>query len=171
MSKKIIILSIFIAASILISGCIIDKNNGTGNETKTNISNIIPTINLPSGVTFIDVNNEANISIGNSSIKAIEGIYRSNTDKDEIYIDVINTETPEALIDEFKSYYKDANYDPFTEISINGHNATQVKYPVTDNGSQILKYNIIWTTKNSMIKVGGSPDLKKVKDLAEAIKG
>jgi hypothetical protein len=169
MSNKRILLSIFITASILISGCITDTNNGTkGNDTKTNISDIIPTINLPSGVTFIDVNNEANLDIGNSSRKAIEGIYRSNTDEVDINIDVVNTETPEALIAEYKSQYKDANYDPFTEISINGHKATQVKYYITDDGKEIPKYNIIWTTKNSMIKVGGSVDLQKVKDLATA---
>jgi hypothetical protein len=169
MSKKIILLSIFIVASILISGCITDKNNGTKwNGTKTNISDIIPTTNLPSGVTFMDVNKEADIDIGNSSRKAIEGIYRSNTDEEDVLIDVINTETPEALIDEYKSQYKDANYDAFIEISINGHKATQVKYYKTDNGKQIPKYIIIWTTKNSMIKVGGSVDLQKVKDLATA---
>ncbi len=168
MSKRIIILSVFIAASILISGCIFDKNNGTkGNETKTINSDIIPTINLPSGFTFLAVH-ESEVGIGNSSRKAIEGIYRSNTDEDEIYIDVVNTETPEALIDEYKSQYKDANYEPFTEISINGHKATQVKYYITRNGAQIPKYNLIWATKNSMIKVGGSVDAQKVIALATA---
>ncbi|MFA4957375.1 MAG: hypothetical protein WC556_10445 [Candidatus Methanoperedens sp.] len=168
MSKKIIILSIFIVASIFLSGCIFDKNNGTtGNETKTINSELIPTINLPSGFTFLAVH-DSEVDIGNSSVKAIEGIYRSNTDEDEIYIDVVNTETPEALIDEYKSQFKDANYEPFTEISINGHKATQVKYYITKNGTQIPKYNLIWATKNSMIKVGGSVDAQKVIDLATA---
>src|SRR5450759_4404006 len=100
MSKKIIIiiLSIFVAASILISGCITDKNNGTnGNETKTNISNIIPTINLPSGLTFMAIH-ETTVDVGGSSRNAIEGIYRSNTDEEDVLIDVFNTETPEALL-------------------------------------------------------------------------
>jgi hypothetical protein len=168
MSKKIIILSVFIAAAILISGCITDKNIGTkGNETKTINSDIIPTINLPSGLTFMAIH-ETTVDIGNSSRKAIEGIYRNNADEDEIYIDVVNTETPEALIDEYKSQFKDANYEPFTEISINGHKVTQVKYYITRNGTQIPKYTIIWATKNSMIKVGGSVDAKKVIDLATA---
>ncbi len=168
MSKKIIILSMFLATMVLISGCIDDKGNKDPESNETIISEQIPTTNLPPGFTFMEVD-ETTESISNFPREAIEGIYRS--DGDELYIYVFKNETPELLINEYKSEYKDANYDPFTEISINGHNATQVKYPVTDNGTQILKYNIIWTTKNSMIKVGGSPDLKKVKDLAEAIKG
>ena len=170
MSKKIIIiiLSIFVAASILISGCITDKNNGTnGNETKTNISNIIPTINLPSGLTFMAIH-ETTVDVGGSSRNAIEGIYRSNTDEEDVLIDVFNTETPEALLNEYKSEYKDANYNPFNETSINGHKATQVKYYITKNGTQIPKYILVWTTKNSMIKVGGSVDAQKVINLATA---
>jgi len=109
---------------------------------------------------------ETEVDIGTSSRKANEGVYRS--DGDEVYVQVFNSETPEALKEEYKAQYKDANYDPFTEISINGHNATQVKYYMTENGTQIAKYNIIWTTKNSMIKVGGSVDAQKVIDLAKA---
>ncbi|MCZ7400717.1 MAG: hypothetical protein O8C61_00675 [Candidatus Methanoperedens sp.] len=172
MSKKIIILSIFITASIFMSGCIFDKNNGTtGNETKTNISDIIPTTNLPSGITFLAINKDANVDINNNiTVKAIEGIYRSNTDDEDVLIDVINTETPEALFNEYKLQYKDANYNPFNETSINGHKATWVKYYITKNGNQIPKFLIVWTTKNSMIKVGGSVDPQKVIDLAAATK-
>lgn len=157
----------FLATMVFISGCLDDNTNIPANKTETIASEQIPTVNLPSGFTFLAVH-ETEVDIGNSSRKANEGVYRSGGD--EVYIQVFNSENPEALVEEYKSEYKDANYDPFTEISINGHNATQVKYPIIDNGNQILKYNIIWTTKNSMIKVGGSSDPKKVKDLAEAIK-
>ncbi len=166
MSKIIIILSMFLATIVLISGCIDDKNNKDPiNKTQTITSEKIPTVNLPSGFTFM-VEHETDVDIGNSSMKAIEGVYRN--DGDEVYIQVINSETPEALIDEYKSQYKDANYNPFTEISINGHNATQVKYYIIINGTQIPKYNIIWTTKNSFIKVGSSVDARKLTDLATA---
>src|SRR4030066_615546 len=163
MSKIIIILSMFLATMVFISGCLEDNTSNLANKTETITSEQIPTVNLPSGFTFMAVH-ETEVDIGSSSRKAIEGVYRS--DGDEIYIDVFNTETPEAYIDEYKAYYKDANYDPFTEISINGHNATQVKYYITENGKQIPKYTIIWTTKNSMIKVGSSVDVQKVIDLA-----
>ena len=155
----------FLATMVFISGCLDDKTNDPVNKTGTITSDQIPTTNLPPGLTFMAVH-ETEVDIGASSRKAIEGVYRS--DGDEIYIDVFNTEMPEAFIDEYKAYYKDANYDPFTEISINGHNATQVKYYITKNGTQIPKYNIIWTTKNSMIKVGGSVDAQKAIDLAKA---
>jgi uncharacterized protein YdeI (BOF family) len=166
MSKIIIILSMFLASMVFISGCIDDKNNKDPETNETIISEQIPTANLPPGFTFMTVD-ETTENINNFPREAIEGIYRS--DGNDAYVYIFKNETPEVLIEEYKSEYKDANYNPFTEISINGHNATQVKYPVTD-GTQIMKYYIIWTTKNSMIKVGGLPDPDKVKDLAEAIK-
>ncbi len=156
----------FLATMVFISGCIDDKTSEDQvNKTGTIASEQIPTTNLPSGFTLMAVH-ETEVDIGASSRKAMEGVYR--IDGDEIYIDVFNTETPGALIDEYKSQYKDANYNPFTEISINGHNATQVTYYITKNGIQIPKYNIIWVTKNSMIKVGGSVDAQKAIDLAKA---
>jgi hypothetical protein len=167
MSKKIIILSIFIAASILISGCITDKTNGAkGNETKTIKSDIIPTINLPSGFTFMAVH-DADVEIGNSSKKATEGVYRTEQGED-IYIQVFETEKPEELLDEYKAQYKNEGYDPFTEIYFNGHKATKVMYYFTSSGESVPKYNIIWTINNSMIKVGSSTDAQKVINLATA---
>src|SRR5659263_199427 len=153
MSKKVLILSIFIAVSILISGCVTDKNNETTvNETKTIGSDIIPTINLPSGFTYMGIH-DTDIEVGNSSKKATEGIYKIE-EGETIYIQVFKTEKPEELLDEFKAQYKDANYDPFTEISFNGHKATKVTYYFVSNGQQVPKYYVIWTIKNSMIKVG-----------------
>jgi len=167
MSKKIIILSIFIAASILISGCITDKNNGTkGNETKTNNSDIIPTINLPSGITYLAIH-DTDIEIGNSSKKAIEGVYRTDQGED-IYIQVFETEKPEELLDEYKAQYKDAGYDPFTDIYFNGHKATKVMYYFIRSGQSVSKYNIVWTINNSMVKVGSSTDAQNVINLATA---
>jgi len=167
MSKKFIILSIFIAASILISGCITDKNNGTkGNETTTINSDIIPTINLPSGFTYMSVH-DADVEIGNFSKKATEGIYRTEQGED-IYVQVFKTEKPEELLEEYKAQYKDAGYDPFTDIYFNGHKATKVMYYFTSNGKSVPKYNIIWAINNSMIKVGSSTDAQKVINLATA---
>lgn len=174
MMKKLVMMSVFVALIVLFSGCIngTDPANKTQNTTN-NADNLqyenIPRTNLPSGITFLDVH-EAEVDIGNFTKDAIEGIYRKNASDDEVYIHIINNETPQTLIDEFKSYYKEANYNPFTEIEINGHKATQVKYYIVVNGKQIPKYTIIWATKNSMIKVGGSTDLQDVIDLATATK-
>jgi hypothetical protein len=71
-------------------------------------------------------------------------------------------------MNEYKAEYKDANYNPFTEIVFNGHKATQVLYYFISNGQQVKKYNIIWTTKDSMFKVGSSIDAQKVINLATA---
>ena len=155
----------FLATMVFISGCLEDNTSNLANKTETITSEQIPTVNLPSGFTFMAVH-ETEVDIGSSSRKAIEGVYRS--DGADISIDVVNIETSEALIAEYKSQYEDVNYDPFTEISINDHKATQVKYYITENGKQIPKYTIIWTTKNSMIKVGSSVDVQKVIDLAKA---
>jgi hypothetical protein len=168
MSKKIIIiLSIFIAAFILISGCITDKDTGTkGNETKTLNSDIIPTINLPSGFTFLAIH-DSDVEIGNFSKKATEGVYRTEQGED-IYVQVFKTEKPDELLEEYKAQYKDAGYDPFTSISFNGHKATKVVYYFTQNGDSVPKYNVVWTINNSMIKVGSSTDAQKVINLATA---
>jgi len=167
MSKKIIILSIFITASILISGCIDDKNNGAkGNETKTIISDIIPTIYLPSGFTYM-ATHDTDVDIGNSSKKATEGIYKTEQGED-IYVQVFKTDKPQEFLDEYKAQYKDANYSPFTDIYFNGHKATKVMYYFISNGQYVPKYNVVWTINNSMIKVGSSTDAQKVINLATA---
>ena len=165
MSKNIILL-IFLAAALLISGCITDndeKNNGNKSDLK---SDMIPTINLPSGFTFMAIH-EANVEFGNISRKAKEGVYRTDEGED-VYIQVFETETPEDLLNEYKSQYKDDGYDPFTEIYFNGHKATKVMFYSTNNGRSVSKYNIIWTKNNTMIKVGSSADAQKVINLATA---
>ena len=167
MFNKIIILSMFLVATVFISGCIDDKNKENPvNNTDTIKSEQIPTINLPSGFTFIAVH-ETQVDIGNSSRKAIEGVYRTDTGED-VYIQVFKTDSPETILEEYKATYKDANYNPFTEIVFNGHKATQVMYYFTSNGQEVKKYNIIWTNKDSMLKVGSSIDAQKVINLATA---
>lgn len=165
MSKKFILFTIFLAATVFISGCIIDKENN-GNQSETVKPDIIPTVNLPSGFTFMTIH-ETNVDVGNFSEKAKEGIYRTDQGED-VYIQVFQSESPEELLNEYKSQYKDAGYDPFTEIYFNGHKATKVMFYFTSNGKSVSKYNIIWTNSNSMIKVGPSIDAQKVINLATA---
>ena len=167
MSKKSIILSIFIAASILISGCILDTNNGTkGNETKTIKSDIIPTINLPTGFTYMAVH-ETNIDNGNFSHKAIEGVYRTEQGED-IYVQVFETDKPEELLKEYKAQYNNEDSNPFTDIYFNGHKATKIVSYFTSDGKSVPKYMIVWIINNSMIRVGSSTDAQKVINLATA---
>ena len=83
-----------LAVAAFVSGCIDDKTgNNTVNKTDTIKYEQIPTVNLPSGITFIGVT-ETYVQIGNSSRKAIEGIYKTDIDDDDLSIDVFNTETP-----------------------------------------------------------------------------
>lgn len=166
MLKKIAVLFLFLALVVFVSGCIDNKTDDPINKTDPIKSELIPTVNLPSGFTFM-AKHETNIEIGNFSKKAIEGVYRTDTGED-IYIQVFKADSPEAVMEEYKATYKDAGYDPFTEIYFNGHKATKVMSQFISNGKDVSKYYLIWTTKDSMIKVGSSTDAQKVINLATA---
>lgn len=164
MLKKIAVL-LFLAIIVFVSGCT-DTTVDPVNNTDQVKSEQIPTINLPTGFTYM-ATHETNIEIGNFSKKAIEGVYRTDTG-DDIYIQVFKSDSPEAVMEEYKATYKDAGYDPFTEVYFNGHKATKVMTQFISNGKPVDKYNLIWTTKDSMIKVGSSTDPQKVINLATA---
>lgn len=167
MFKKILFILMLLAVTAFISGCIGDKTDDNPvNKTDTIKSEQIPNVNLPSGFTFMAIH-ETEVDIGNSSRKAIEGVYRTDTGED-MYIQVFKTDSPEAIMDEYKASYKDVGYDPFTEIYFNGHKATKVMSQSISNGKTINKYTIVWTTNNSMIKVGSSIDAQKAINLATA---
>lgn len=162
MSNKSILL-ILLVATVLISGCIVDKGKETTNPNK---SELIPTTNLPDGFTYIGIH-ETPIYLGNSSINATEGIYRNNGE--DFYIQVIENDKPETLITQYKQQYKNVRYDPFKEISLNGHKATQVTDYSTVNGQQKPNYAVIWATEKAMIVVSSSTaDIQTVIALATA---
>lgn len=162
MSNKSILL-ILLVATVLISGCIVDKGKET---TNTNKSELIPTTNLPDGFTYMGTH-ETPISIGNSSINAIEGVYRNNGE--DAYIQVIENDKPETLITQYKQQYKNVRYDPFKELSLNGHKATQVTDYSTVNGQQKPNYAVIWATEKAMIIVSSpTADIQTVIALATA---
>ncbi len=162
MSNKRILLLVLLT-SVLISGCIFDKD-GTGKQI--NESKFIPQKDLPAGFTFMAIH-ETSVDIGNSSINAIEGVYRNNKGED-MYVQALENNTPSALVNEYKLMYKDANYDPFEEIFVNGHKATKVKDYNTINGQRTLHYTIIWATEKYMMLVGASTDAESVMNLASA---
>ncbi len=158
--KSVLLLVLF--ATVFISGCIFDKD-------KANIkSEFIPQENLPNGYTYMGIHETA-VPIGDTSLSAIEGVYRYNGD--DLYIQAIKNDNPEALITKYKLKYKDANYNPFEEVSVNGHKATRVTDYPTINGKQQPKYTIIWASGKSMLIVGSSTEVYPVMALATATGG
>jgi hypothetical protein len=161
MSNKLLISVLFII-TVLISGCIFQKGN---NENST--AGIIPQTGLPVGFTFMAIH-ETTQDIGGTSINATEGVYRYNNIED-VYIQVIKNDNPEALLAQYKESYKDAKYDPFTEISLNGHKATEVTDYTVLNGQNIPSYTIIWATDKAIILVSSpTSDAKTLVALATA---
>ncbi|MCZ7398993.1 MAG: hypothetical protein O8C62_04825 [Candidatus Methanoperedens sp.] len=146
MSKKLWISAVLII-TVLISGCIFDKEKVDQNST----SGHIPQTDLPAGFTYMGIH-ETPVDIGGTLINATEGVYRYNNVQD-VYIQVINNDNPENLIAIYKQRYSKVKYDPFKEISLNGHKATQVTDYTTINGNNTPNYTIIWATEKAMILV------------------
>jgi hypothetical protein len=158
MSIKSISLLILLATAVLLSGCISDKDGNKVNNTivinnstiNTTESGLFPKTNLPSGYSFETIH-ETKVEIGNSSFDATEGIYRYNNGYAEVQ--AIKNENPANLIDLYMSKYKEANYNPFEEISFNDHKATIVTDYITKSGKQVPKYTVIWTKGTYMFIV------------------
>jgi hypothetical protein len=159
MSNKLWISVLFII-TVLISGCIFEKGNNQ------NPTSGVPQTGLPVGFTYMGIH-ETPVDIGGNSINATEGVYRYNN-VDDVYVQLINNNNPQELVIQYKSKYKNANYNPFEEVSFNGHNATQIKDYYTENAKQTAYYSIMWTNGSSLIIVGSSPDANAVLSLATA---
>jgi hypothetical protein len=150
MSKKIVWIPLLLITAVLISGCI--SNQGKGTNTSVS-SDLIPTTNLPSGFTYMGTHITP-VYIGNSSINATEGVYRNNGA--DFYIQVIENDTPQALLAQYKLQIQNefkSGYNPFTSISFNGHDATQVADIHIEKGQQRPNYAVVWTTGKAMILV------------------
>ncbi len=167
MSYKSALTLILLIIAVLISGCIFDKDKEKTNPPAK--SDLIPTTNLPDGFTYMGTH-DTPINFVTPSINATEGVYRTNKGEDA-YIQVIENDNPEALVSQYKQQYKDAMYDPFQEIYLNGHKATQVTDYTTINGKQQPNYVVIWATEKAMI-LATSPtaDAQTVMALASATK-
>ncbi len=164
MSNKFILLSIFLITAVFISGCI-DDNKPPVYATE---QALIPTTGLPPGFTYMGTH-DVDVEIGGKLVNATEGVYRNG--EDDIYIQVIENEKPDALMEQYKSDFKKqfkSDYNPFEEISFNGHTATKTTDFITMNGGTKTRYSIIWVTGKSMVIVGSSSDFQAVKDLATA---
>ena len=166
MPNKYVLLSILIITSVFLSGCIFDNNNNKPNQTIG--PDFIPRTNLPPGFTFMGVH-EITIDIANNSVNGFEGVYRYAGD--DIYIIAAKSDNPEALLSQHKADIKQKfreDYNPFEEISINGHAATKLSDITILNGKEEQRYSIIWAKGGYMIQVGSSPDSLIAFSLASA---
>ncbi len=166
MSKKIVLIPLLLIAAALISGCTFNQGKGTNTTVS---SDLIPTTNLPDGFTYMG-SHEIPVDIGGSSINATEGIYRNKGD--DVYIQVIENDNPQALLAQYKLQKQKefkSGFNPFTPITLNGHNATQVTDFSTENGQQRQNYAVVWATEKAMILVASpTAELQTVIALAKA---
>ena len=157
MSNKILAMVVLLVTAVFMSGCIFDNEDEPVSVQDSD---------LPDGYTYMGTH-EANVEVGDTSMAATEDVYRNGNGED-IYVQTIESDNPTGLVTQFKSRYKEANYDPFKEISFNGHAATQVKDYVTLNGKQEARYVVIWATETSFMIVGSSKDENDVLNMAIA---
>ncbi len=147
MTNKSLLSVVLLVIIVFSSGYIFGKYNGTSliNQTTTTSPDFIPKINLPAGFVYRSMH-ETKVDINGAQLSAIEGIYRYK----EGYADIegIKTDSPEALINQYKSRYKYANYNPFQEIYFNGHNATLVTDYSIRNGHQEPSYTVMWNNSS-----------------------
>ncbi len=163
MSIKFVPLIILLATAVFISGCVFnqDDQKQTGTE-----SNIIPKTNLPNGFTYLGVH-DIPFEMSDSSVNATEGVYRYGDE--DIYIQVIKNDNPAALMAQYKADIKkrfNPDYDPFKEITLNGHKATQVTDFSVINGKDTPRYGVFWANDNYLIVVGKSFNANTVATLA-----
>jgi hypothetical protein len=164
MSKKLVLLLIFLITAVFISGCI----DGNKTPVKATGQALIPTTGLPANFTYMGTHN-VDVEIGGKPVNATEGVYRNG--EDDIYIQVIGTENPGALLEQYKADFKKKfgdKYNPFEEISLNGHAATKVADYTVMQGQPVTVYSVTWTAEKSMVIVGSSSNLQTVTDLATA---
>lgn len=165
MSNKYILLSILMIASVFLSGCVFENNNKIN---QTIGADFIPRTNLPPGFTFMGIH-EITMDIGNSTVSGFEGVYRYGGE--DIYIVAIKHDAPVDLLAQYKKDLRKefkADYDPFEDISINGHAATKFTDARIQNGKMEPRYTIIWAKGGYMIQVGSFADVNPVIVLASA---
>jgi len=165
MLTKYILLSILIISSVFFSGCVFENNN---KPNQTIGPDFIPRTDLPAGFTYMGIH-ETTINIANSTMSGFEGVYRYG--KDDIYITAVKNDDPEALLSQYKADLRKpfkADYDPFEEITINGHSATKFTGFRIEDGKTVLRYSLIWANNGYLIQVGSLADVNPVVVLASA---
>lgn len=163
-NKMKILLPLLILAILLISGCVTSPTSTPTPTVTTPASGFIPQTGLPVGFTYMGTHTTT-VDINGTSINATEIIYKYNS-TDDVYIQLLRNTNPQELLVQYKSKYKSANYNPFEEVSFNGHNATKVKDYTVKNAAQVAYYSIVWASGSSMIIVGPSQNADAILLLA-----
>ncbi|HEY9247204.1 MAG TPA: hypothetical protein VIO11_10195 [Candidatus Methanoperedens sp.] len=163
MKLKNMLLLVLVIAGVLFAGCF--NNTNTGDLPG---SDIITKMNLPVGFAYMGIH-ETQVEIGTNMVNATEGVYRY--EGNDIYIQIIKNDRPEALLEQYISKLKEefkTGENPFEEITINGHKATQVKDFTILKGEQVPRYSITWANDKYMFIVGRSSDPSVARSLATA---
>ena len=164
MHNKYVLLSILIITSVFLSGCIFDDNNNKPNQTIG--PDFIPRTNLPPGFSFMGVHDTTK-DIANSTFNMSEGVYRYGGE--DIYIQAIKNDNADVLLSKYKEELRQkfvSDYNPFEEITLNGHSATKYSDIRHVDGKRL--YSIIWVNKGYLIQVGSFADFVTVISLATA---
>jgi len=142
--------------------CISTPANTPAPTVITPTSGNIP--QTPVGFTYMGTHTTT-VDINGTSVNATEMIYKYNN-TDDVYVQSIRDKNPQELLVQYKSRYTNANYNPFEEVSFNGHNATKIKDYTVKNAVQVAYYSIVWTSDSSMIIVGPSSNAEAILLLA-----
>lgn len=162
MEYKSLLMIFILILSVFALGCIentdsVNKNGVTGKPpiSKATMDDLIPVKNLPIGLTYLGVH-EA--SLGNLGVTATEAIYK-NSDGEDFYVRVVKTENTDAakqLIEDYKSEYSNYRYEPFEEVVLNNHSATQIKENTLQEGKRVFTYSYLWNNENYVFIVSGN---------------
>ncbi|CAD6491818.1 MAG: hypothetical protein ANIMEMIM_00224 [Candidatus Argoarchaeum ethanivorans] len=160
MRHKTILILLILFSSVFALGCV-------DNETETedvpdvkmpidtaSIDDLIPTKDLPIGITYLGVHE---VVIENAT-ESIEAVYK-NSNKDDFYVRVAKTDSKDSakkLIEDYKSQYNGYRYNPFEEVMLNNHSATQIKDYTIQQGKNEFTYLYIWNNENYVFIVSSN---------------
>lgn len=160
-------LTLLVACGIDRVGSGVPADAASSDTAPLKATDFIPTTNLPPGFSYL-ATHETSFDFGlGASYDGTEGVYRNGVGED-VYVQVMPSDNPGVILDEYKALYIDASYDPFAERAVNGHAALQVlRYPVI-NGMQRESYSLWWTNGPFLVTVGATHDPASVFALAVA---
>jgi hypothetical protein len=175
MRYKSLLTFLVLFLTVVALGCVDQTSSGNGKAVKPPISeatieDMIPVENLPVGITYLGTHEE---TLGNLGVTATEAVYK-NSDKDDFYVRVIAAESKDAaeqLVSDYKSQYRNLRYDPFEEVVLNNHSATQIKENTLKGGRRVFTYTYIWNNENYVFIVASNEPNKNsvVFELARAV--
>ncbi len=173
MRHKTILILLILFSSVFAIGCVDDEAGDVHNVKMpidtASIDDLIPTENLPIGITYLGVHE---VTIENAT-ESIEAVYK-NSNKDDFYVRVAKTGSKDAakkLIEDHKSQYSSYRYNPFEEVMLSNHSATQIKDYTIQQGKNEFTYMYIWNNENYVFIVSSNilNDNSLTFELAQAV--